>query len=806
MKRDVTFALSVAALSCAVSCLSCSLHAATVDASYRIAIPDREEKSIAWCAIRDAAEGLRQAVKEATGLSLPVTVSSAATGRCFYLGSNFAARDGLPTDGLSGWQNTYRVKDGSLYFYGARDYTGFKETPGWSWAHSILPSIRAEARFMEDVMGVRFVMPGWVGTEVPKLAALDLKEGLSSSETPRVTYGAGNTCNALHAIANQCFGAGSYKTYGGHLYPFACPFEKYAKTHPEYFGLCKSGRRYCDEPGAKNGWAPLCFTNPEVEQLIIDELCRQFDAGAEVCQLAPGDSGRYCECEKCQNYGGLKDNPGTLHSEQIWLFHRHIAERMLTERPGKIVHILSYGPTHQPPRDFRSFPPNVMIEICDSSEENLKRWKNWGPVPHGFTVYTYLWGGYYREGLTAKHSLEYLAEAGRRFMRYDIHGFWRCGYSELWGTEGPGYYVFNRMLRNPKEKVADIFTEYLEAAYGPAAKPMRVFHETLDRKLAILDAEAKAVIDVKAGDGFMAKQKMINVESIGSTWDEATVRTMENALAAARATEELSDKHHRRLALVATEFDYAKETAAVCRNYLAFRAAPSEKTVKPTIAAIRRRQKVLEAIYGTGDRPKPIPGWPELDVFGWGSRKLVEWNGRNEGRIEEPLSWDQEKILSDYDISGWKASDQANASLTKLTDWRLSPGHTAETFEVRDGEVHFVAGGEKPDVRIFCNFAELKPGTKYRLSWQVKMTDMKPVPTSRWGGEGKVNVWYGAKYEENATAPIVAYKLASTDWVHQSIDFTRTNDPKARKEVSFRIRERTGEFWIRNVTLEEIKE
>ena len=785
-----------------------ALHAATVDETYRIVLPDLEKGSIVWNALHDAAEGLRQAVKEATGLSLPVTVSSAATGKGFYLGSNFAARDGLDAKGMSGWQNAYSVKDGSIYFYGARDYTGYKETPGWSWAHGILPSIRAEARFMEDVMGVRFVMPGQVGMEVPKRAAIELKEGLVSSETPRVTYGANLNRNCLHSIANQCFGAGNYKTYGGHLYPIACPFDKYAKTHPEYFGLCKSGRRYCDEPGAKSGWAPLCFTNPEVEQLIIDELCRQFDAGADVCQLAPGDSGRYCECEKCQNYGGLKDNPGTLHSEQIWLFHRHIAERMLKERPGKIVHILSYGPTHQPPRDFRTFPPNVMIEACDSSEENLKRWKDWGTVPHGITVYTYLWGEYYREGFTAKHSLAHLAEAGRRFMRYGVHGLFRCGYGELWGTEGPGYYVFNRMLRNPEEKVAAVFTEYLEAAYGPAAKPMRIFHETLDRKLAILDAEKKAVIDVNAGDGFMAKPKKINVESIGSTWDEATVRTMEKQLAAARATEGLSDKQRRRLALVATEFAYAKETAAVCRNYLAFRASPSEKTVKPTIAAIRRREKVLDAIYGTGERPKPIPGWPEVEVFGWHNRAMLARNGRSGGRIEEPLSWDVGKILSDYDVSGWKRKDKANAALKRLTEWRLSGGHKAEKFEVRDGLVHFVAAGEKPDVRIQASYKgliDLKPGTKCRLSWQVKMKDMKPVPTSRWGGEGKVNVWYGAKFEENAPAPIVSYELASTDWVRQSVEVTLTGDPKTRTEVSFRILERTGEFWIRDVAIEEVE-
>ena len=782
--------------------------AVTVDGGWSIVVPDRVQDSAVWWALRDSADMLKRSVREQTGLDLPLVESSAATGKGFYFGDAFARRAGLSTDGMTSWQNAYRVKDGSVYFFGARDYAGLKDCRAIGWAHCVLPSIRAEARFMEDAMGVRFVMPGWVGTEVPKRAALELKEGMSSSETPRLDYGAGHNRNPLHAIANQCFGAGFYKTWGGHLYPVACPFEKYAKTHPEYFGLCKDGRRYCDIPGAKSGWAPLCFTNPEVEQLIIDELCRQFDAGADVCQLAPGDSARYCECETCQNYGGLRDNPGNNHSEQVWLFHRHIAERMLKERPGKIVHILSYGPTARPPCDFRTFPPNVMVEVCESSEENLKRWKDWGPVPHGITVYTYLWGNYHREGFTAKHSLAHLAEAGRRFMRYGVHGLFRCGYGELWGTEGPGYYVFNRMLRNPGEKVADVFTEYVDAAYGPAAKPMRVFHEALDRKLAILDAEGTKVMDMDGGAGFMAKMKKINVESIASVWDEATVRTMDKALAAARATEGLSDKQRRRLSLVAAEFAYGKAIADVSRDYLAFRAAPSERTVKRTVEAVRRHRKTLDGIYGTEKHPKAIPGWPELVMFGWESRDLLDRNGRSAGRVEEPLSWDVERILSDYDISGWKRKDKANAALRRLTEWRLSDGHTAEKFEVRDGQIHLVAAGEKPDVRIQCDYRKLvnlKPGTKCRLSWQVKMKDMNPLPGVRNGGEGKLNVWYGAKYEENRSVPIVSYVLASTDWVRQSVEFTLTGDPKTRTEVSFRILRRTGEFWIRDVAIEEVE-
>ena len=92
----------------------------------------------------------------------------------------------MTTEGLKDWANVYRVKDGSVYLYGARDYTGRKDTRDLGWGYCVLPSVRSTVRFMEDVMGVRFVMPGWVGTEVPKRASIELREGTVSTETPRL--------------------------------------------------------------------------------------------------------------------------------------------------------------------------------------------------------------------------------------------------------------------------------------------------------------------------------------------------------------------------------------------------------------------------------------------------------------------------------------------------------------------------------------------------------------------------------------------------------------------------------------------
>ena len=113
-------------------------------------------------------------------------------------------------------------------------------------------------------------------------------------------------------------------------------------------------------------------------------MLKQLDAGAAIVQLAQGDGYQQCECENCQKLFHVSD-PG----EKLWILHRNLALRLLKERPGKKVIIISYGPTKYPPSTFNEFPPNVMIELCSYTEDNFKAWSKI-KVPGGFTTYVYI--------------------------------------------------------------------------------------------------------------------------------------------------------------------------------------------------------------------------------------------------------------------------------------------------------------------------------------------------------------------------------------------------------------------------------
>lgn len=786
----------------ALTLVGAAASAGTLDAGWRIVVPVKTADSSVWSALRQSADELQHALRDETGHALDIVESSdPVMGKAVYIGSSFARRAGLETASLRGWDNVYAERNGSLYLYGNEDRCGQRDRRSVGWAHCVLPSIRALTRFMEDRMGVRFVMPGVTGMEVPAGRAVEVPVGLASVERPAISFGAGGNQGMLSSIANQCLGAGAYKTFGGHLYPVACPMERYAKSHPEYFGLIK-GKRYCEWPWAKNNFAPLCFTNPEVEDLIVSEMLRHYDAGADSCQLAPSDSALYCECEKCQDYGGLRGNAGVHHSEQLWLFHRHVAERVEKLRPGKIVHILSYGPTRHPPRDFKTFPPNVMIEVCETTAETLGRWRDFR-VPHGLTAYIYLWGNYKLVGYTPRHSFRELAETARMYMSHGVHGIYRCGYGELWGLEGPGYYVFNRMLRNPGADVAATVREFCTAAFGTAAETMLRFYSAYDIRLDRIRPVAEASIDLSGGDGFMATfAKEANLAMLSRMWTDDVLREMGMLLATAETTAGLGERHRRRLKLVRLEYDYLVRLMEVIRRYGTFRGNPCRDTVRPLLDAIDGRNAFLDRLCDpkTG-HVRIFDTWPELRLFGYASRDLLRHNGRSAGKIEEPLAWNTADVRAAYDVDAWRKGLEARTGIVRLTAWRLSEGQENATLETLDGgrRIRLVPAKGTDDVRVQCGLA-LRPRTRYRLSWLVRLKGVLPTQKSH---EAYALVKFGPDAASRKTFPVSGLKLDTTDWLKRSVQF-ETGDVLTDPTLAFRLWHCRGEAWFCDVVLEEV--
>jgi hypothetical protein len=299
-------------------------------------------------------------------------------------------------------------KGGRLYMFG-HDRPGRTVKPNLAWMVCILASVKAVTDFDYRFMGVRRILPGRTGVEIPKREGISVPDGFNRVSRPFMENGVGRRFDMMYSIANNIFGYGTYELYGGHTYHRACPDGKYFKDHPEYFAM-KNGKRII---GKSEGYSALCISNPEVKKLLVSYLLSKFDEGADVVELGQQDSGNFCECEKCQAYVGPDANTA---GEKHWIFHRSIAEELYRLRPDKTVRITSYWLTDCRPATFKEFPPNVLIEICKYGEADMRKWDGY-TVPHGFTYYIYNWGWYPLLGFTPKRSIAGLVDQVKRFHR-----------------------------------------------------------------------------------------------------------------------------------------------------------------------------------------------------------------------------------------------------------------------------------------------------------------------------------------------------------------------------------------------------
>ena len=611
-------------------CAAVASSAAVIDGSYRIVVPKKGAPAIV-AMLDQAGRELSAAFKEGAGLDLEVVTAADLKGKrkspAIYLGAEAAEKAGVMPADLEGLTGMIVEKGGNVYLFG-HDRPRVEKNRKAVWSHCLLPTVKQVTRFMEKFMDVRFLGPGEVGKDIPKVEKVEVPDGFSERHTPPLDYAPSRYYTMLYGLAANAFGPAAYHSYGGHTYRHACPQEKYFKTHPEYFGLI-NGRR--TPTPLKN--STLCISNPKIEDLLVEELVARLDEGAKGVQLGQQDGRQWCQCASCKAYGGpAADTVG----EKLWILHRRVAERVAKLRPGKIVNIISYSETATPPKTFKRFPENVMVEVCHPTEQRLKNWSENYVVPHGFVVYIYLWGNYPLLGFTARHSYMHCAEMVRMFKRYGVHGIYRCGFGELFGTEGPAYYLFNRLIDEPQADVNAVVQEYCDRAYGPASEAMRVFFDTLDRRLMAAD------LMVNPDSPFGSALPSTSLDLLAYIYTPDTVAHLEADLARAEGLA-VTQKQKTRLALTRLEFNYAKNLGKVAALYASYRFSPGKLTFAPLADALEAREKILDEIYGgrddPGGTPSAFPGWPEIKLFGGDERRVVMSNGRLHATIGSPLRW-----------------------------------------------------------------------------------------------------------------------------------------------------------------------
>ena len=640
------------------------LHAADLSllsegkSDYQIVVPDTlETPALSECLNQTAR--LVQTTFAANGVEVAVVTESQrdAMKPALLLGNTrFAQQHGVDVTKLRDWSYVHRVSGRDIVIAGHDHVPKAPATeprrPNWDR----VGTAKAAVDFLREFMGVRFLYPELPGyTPVSGAARIDLRnspaieylpmkaitvpDSLDVTKTPLLRVNSSHPAGgSFYDLAHNRFPRVD-EQFGGHTWERAVPAELFAE-HPEYFALIGDARL---QP--VGGGAQYCLSNPDVQERIYRDLAGHFDRGFESVDLGQPDGFRECQCSKCEAlYGTGKD-----WSEKIWLFNRHVAERLDKSHPGRQVTMMSYILTAAPPKSFKAFPANTCIMLTGTNEEDIAPWRGID-VPRGFTGYVYNWCPNLGTRYTPMRTPGYIELQVQRLAANRIQSLYRDGPGQLFGLEGPVYYTMGRMFDDPQNSHAkDLLPEFCDAAFEnkSIAFYMRAFYDELYNAIALYSDHLGTRNDVWTfkplpTDARARKTVTDPFQLIAFLYTPKVLAAMESHLAQSEKLATLP-KVRTRLALVRTEFDYLKHFARVAHLHQAWQIVPDQPSLQRLLDAIDARNAFIATLFAKGHQKEwnhvlfPFPGHDAKHL-------QLAYDGYQEPYANTCFNWDTQAL------------------------------------------------------------------------------------------------------------------------------------------------------------------
>ena len=338
--------------------------------------------------------------------------------------------------------------------------------------------------FLEDHLGCRWYTPDC--HVIPKRPSIELDQ-IIDQQIPAFIYreiwaGLGGADQAVRNRVNgeildyqgvkpKHGGRTPYAPSGVHTFLKYVPPKKYFGSHPEYFSEI-NGKRV-------KGRTQLCLTNPDVLELVIQELGRRIKAQPtkKVWDVSQADWGGFCECPQCRK---ITEQEGALSGALIHFVNK-VADAITQDHPDLLITTLAYRKTRKPPRHVRP-RDNVVIRLCTieacfsrplaSDPRNAafrQDIQGWSRISKRLYVWDYVTNFWHY--LMPHPNLQVLGPNVRFFRDHNVIGLMAQGNSRSSGGEFNELrcWVLAKLLWNPDRDAAALIQEFVSAYYGPAA-------------------------------------------------------------------------------------------------------------------------------------------------------------------------------------------------------------------------------------------------------------------------------------------------------------------------------------------------
>ncbi len=444
--------------------------------------------------VRTAAHELSAYVKKATGAELKIEEGQAKP-PFISLGETAAARaaglksEGLPPDG-------YRIvtRGDNLFILGSDTPAGQRNATGGDSTGTL----NGVYGFLEEVVGVRWLVPGASGEDVPQVSTLKVGE-IDRTEGPAfasrtLPYVQNERKEVRQWLRRQRLGK-TISVSHGHNWTHTIPASLY-KEHPDWFPEI-AGKR--PEP---SGRYKLETTNPELVAEFARRAIEAFKKNPNLyCySLSPSDGSPGWSQSAATKALEEKDPHGELSRTPLILsFYNAVAKQVRQAMPDRIVAGYIYSSYLYPPQmPVEPLEPNLFLVVAPSFDYGYTLYRP--DIQKDFELVMGGWAqrtkqlGYYdlpahfvTPGIPLAPGTEILQFIYPKLKGYGVKLVYVYGHPG-WGGAGVGNYLEAKLAWNPEADVAALEREYYQRSYGPEAG------QVIGELYGKLDAAVKAYV------------------------------------------------------------------------------------------------------------------------------------------------------------------------------------------------------------------------------------------------------------------------------------------------------------------------
>lgn len=515
--------------------------------------------------------------------------------------------------------------------------------------------------FLERYVGVRWLLPGEDGRDVPAQATITIPDTVVREEPTffsRLMSGWRGAAQAKWTRRMRMHGRISFHHNLRVLYD---P-KVFAESNPEFYPLW-NGERFNPLENPTTRWQP-CFTAPGIVEAGIARIVEYFDEHPEATSYSLGinDTRHHCECDSCRALDpGRKNFLGLPHlSDRYFTWANAVVEGVLKVYPDKWFGCLAYNSVVEPP-DYVKVNKRIIPymtydrmkwidpELRAEGEALTKKWHEMCPT---LGWYDYIYGTPY---CLPRVWMHHMAD----YYRFGYANGVRAMYAEAYPNfgEGPKLYVALKLQWDLDQDVDALLDEWYTRCAGPEGGPyVKKYYEFWE------DFWTRRILDsnwfTKGGQylsfgtaGYLAD---VSFEEIAQCRE-----WLETAIAKAD-----TDKQKARVGMLLKAFDYYEASVlSYPRTDLAGKPIDTEEMAIAAIKdagvtiemAARRRHLALDVLAKDPvlQHALPITRYGGISGDGWGATTLwtvYDWLDRSDklrARIEDLAANSESQLVRD---------------------------------------------------------------------------------------------------------------------------------------------------------------